>query len=81
MDPSWTFFILCKPPLEMTPKILNGIEVWRLCWPLHDIKIMVFEPAAGLLASVLGVVILLKNDILMIEAIILQGRGDLHPEC
>src|SRR5215471_17420893 len=47
----------------MIPQVFNGIEVWRLCWPQEDIKIMVFKPSLGLLAGVLGVIVLLEDDI------------------
>ena len=48
---------------EVLPETLNWIEVWRLCWPWHDIDLMVFEPVLGLLACVLWVIVLLENDI------------------
>src|SRR5215471_15044982 len=47
----------------MTPQVFNGVEVWRLCWSQEDIEIMVSKPSLGLLAGVLGVIVLLKDDI------------------
>ena len=74
-------FIICKPSLEVMPKMFNGIEVRRLCRPLHDSHLMLFKPVLGFLAGVLGVIVLLKNDVLRIftkpvnafEQIILQN--------
>jgi hypothetical protein len=67
----------------MSPQVFNGIEVWRLCWPQEDIEIMVLKPSLGLLAGVLGVIVLLEDDItcrypIMAEAglkVLLQNLG------
>ena len=53
-----------KPPLQVTPKVFNGIEVWRLSWPFHNIEVMILEPVLGLLALVFGVIILLKDNVI-----------------
>src|SRR5215471_19563547 len=47
----------------MIPQVFNGIEVWRLCWPQEDTEIMVSKPSLGLFAGVLGVIVLLEDDI------------------
>ncbi len=57
------FLMLCKPSSELRPEIFNGIEVWRLCWPLHDRYLMALEPCLGLFAGVFGVIILLEYDL------------------
>ena len=50
-----------------------GIEVWGLSRPFHDLIAMILEPISGLLAGVLGVIVLLKDDVFWSLAIILQG--------
>ena len=40
-----------------------GIEVWGLSRPVHDLIAMLLEPISGLLAGVLGVIVLLKNTV------------------
>jgi hypothetical protein len=53
--------------------MLNGIKVWRLSWPIHNINSMVFKPGFGLFAGVLGVIILLEDNILVPFLKILDG--------
>jgi hypothetical protein len=57
--------------------MLNGIEVWRLSWPIHNMNSMVFIPGFGLFAGVLGVIILLEDNILMPFLGILDGLLEL----
>src|ERR1700677_954494 len=66
-------FIVRKLLFDMSPKMFNGVQVRRLCWPYHHIIIMVRKPLGSLLAGVLGVIILLKNNISRIFPIILQA--------
>src|SRR6266487_4292313 len=61
--PTWCHLILSQLPLEVIPQVFNGVEVWGMCWPQEDLEIMVFKPSLGLLAGVLGVIILLEDDI------------------
>ena len=49
---------------SLSPLMLNWIKVWRLGWPLHNLKTMVFEPGFGLLAGVLGIVVLLEDNVI-----------------
>src|ERR1700742_1446447 len=59
--------------LHAISTVLNGIKVRRLSWPLHDIDSVVLEPGFGLFAGVLGIIILLKDDILAPFLEILDG--------
>jgi hypothetical protein len=43
--------------------VFNGIKVWRLCWPQENIEIIVLKPSLGLLAGMLGIIVLLEDDI------------------
>ena len=52
-----------KPPLEVLPEVLNGIEVWRPCWTWYDLSVIVFESFLGLFAGVLGVTVLLEDSV------------------
>ena len=52
-----------KPPLEVLPEVLSGIEVWRLCWPWHEPDLVAFGPLLGLFAGMLGVIVLLEYDV------------------
>ena len=54
-------------PLQVPPEVLNGIEVRRLCRPYHLMYGIVLEPFLGLLALVLGVVVLLEDDIALLH--------------
>ncbi|KZT01663.1 uncharacterized protein LAESUDRAFT_795612, partial [Laetiporus sulphureus 93-53] len=69
----WWLLILCKLLFEVIPQILYGIEIWGLRGPYHSVEIMVFEPILGLLAGVLGVIVLLKHHILHSFTSILQA--------
>ena len=40
MNPIRRVFILCQPPLEITPAMFNGAKVRRLCRPYHSPKIL-----------------------------------------
>ena len=53
--------------------MFNGINVRRLCKPLYNINSIVFEPVLGLLAGVLGVVVLLENNVGVGFSIIVKG--------
>ena len=46
-----------KPLLEVLPEVLNGVEVWRLCWPWYELDLVTFELFLGLFAGVLGVTV------------------------
>ena len=50
-------------PFEVLPEVLNGIEVWRLCWPWQNLNVVVFEPLFGLFAGMLGVIVLLEDSV------------------
>ena len=49
--------ILCQPPFQMPAEMFYGINVWRLCWPLHNSVNMVIEPSLGKFAGVLRVIV------------------------
>src|SRR6266550_1546614 len=68
----WSF-IAPKPSFEVMPKVLNRIEVWRLCWPQQRLNSMVIKPLLGLFAGVLGVIVLLKDDIFRFLVIIFKA--------
>ena len=53
--------------------MFNGIEVWRLWGPLHDFDFVLFEAPFGLLTGVLGVIVLLENDIVDIVVPVEEG--------
>ena len=54
--------ILSQPFFKMIPQVLNGIKIWRLSLPWKNLESMVFKPSGGLLALILWVIILLKDD-------------------
>src|SRR6266536_6584926 len=60
--------ILSQLHLEMSPQVFNGIKVWRLCWPRKDLETIAFKPGPGLLADMLGVIVLLEDDFTCIFA-------------
>ena len=65
--------------------MLDGVEVRRLWGPLHDLNFVLFEAPFGLLAGVLGVVVLLEGDVVdavvpMVEGIVELVLNDLHVE-
>ena len=76
-------FILPQPLLQVIPKVFNGVQVRRLCWPQEDLDILGFKIIGGHLGPVFGVTILLEDDgggILAIEGkafleFILQDLG------
>ena len=51
---------------EMNPKMLNRVEIWGLGWPVHDLNLVIFEPRSGFFALVFGIIVLLKEDILVL---------------
>ena len=53
--------------------MLDGVEVRRLWGPLHDLNFVLFEAPFGLLAGVLGVVVLLEGDIVDVEVQVVEG--------
>ena len=65
-------FILSQSPFQIPPEMLYRINVWRLCWPLHHSIAMVIEPSLGKFAGMLGVIVLLENDIIWSFIIKLQ---------
>jgi len=52
--------------------MLNGVYVRGLCRPYHSLKILLLKPILHLLASMLGVIVLLKDDVRRIKIIKLQ---------
>src|SRR4051812_34880123 len=80
----------------MVSQVFNGIEVWRLCWPWENCDMMVFKPSLSQCRAVLGVTILLENDVVgsfavKIEAglkVVIQNPGvelcihpPINPDC
>src|SRR6266852_494483 len=63
LHPTWYLFIPPQLHLQMIPQVFNGIEVWRLCWPRENLETIVLKPTLGLLAGVLGVIVLLEDNI------------------
>ncbi len=50
-------------PLDNTPKILYGVQVRRVCWPIKHSNTMVIEPAFWTFGSVGRCQVLLENEI------------------
>ena len=65
--------MICRSSFELTPEMFNGIEVRRLCWPNHSSKILLSQLLFNLFASILGVIVLLKDDVSRIYTIMLQS--------
>lgn len=53
--------------------MLDGVEVWGLCRPLQDLNLVLLEASFGLFAGVLGVVVLLENDVFDIVVPMVEG--------
>lgn len=49
------------------------MEVWGLCRPLQDLNLVLLEALFGLSAGVLGVVVLLENDIFDVVVPMVEG--------
>src|SRR5277367_5172447 len=47
----------------MYPEMFYGVDVRGLCWPDHNINVVVFKPLGCLVGGVLGVIVLLKNPL------------------
>lgn len=68
---------------EGIPEMLNRIEVQGLHRPLHDLNLVLLEALFGLFAGVLGVIVLLEDDVVdivvpMVEGIAQFVLDDLH---
>jgi hypothetical protein len=46
--------------------MLNRVKIWGLSWLVHDLDLMIFEPGCCFFALMLRIIILLKEDILML---------------
>ena len=46
--------------------MLNRVEIWGLGWPVYDLNLVIFEPRSGSFTLVFGVIVLLKEDILVL---------------
>src|ERR687885_531705 len=64
--------IFSKSSFEKVPEVFNWIEICRLCKPLHNKKSKLFKTFFGLLACMLGIIVLLKNDIFLSLVIIFK---------
>ncbi len=53
----------CELLIEDTPEMLNGVEIWRLRGPVHDLYLVLFEAPFGVFASMFGVLVLLEGDV------------------
>ena len=56
--------IPCQLPFQMMPRVFNGVTVWMLYRPVYNLISMGFKPLFRLFASVLGVIILLKDNVI-----------------
>ena len=52
------------PSFELSPQILNGIEVWGLAGPLQQVNVVIPKPCLDDLGSVFGVIVLLEHEAL-----------------
>ena len=48
----------------MTPSVFNGVKVWRLSRPIQKLDILLLKPDLGSSGGMLGIIILLENDII-----------------
>ena len=55
--------IFIKPLFDVPPEVFNRADIWGLCRPLHDSESMVLEPVLSLFTGMLGVIILLEDNI------------------
>lgn len=46
--------------LQLPPQIFYGIKVWRLAWPLQDLKVLLLELFLCCLGRVFLVIVMLK---------------------
>ena len=46
--------------------MVNRVKIWGLGWPVHDLNLVIFEPRSGFFALVFRVIVLLKEDILVL---------------
>ena len=75
-NPSWRLTVPCQKTLKMRPEVFDRIQIRRVRG-LHENHVLVVlkEPACDL-SRVLGVVILLKNHLLWMDAVVLLGQRD-----
>ena len=72
--------VRCELSLEVTPQMLDRIQVWRLRRPFQHLDLVVFEPLTGEMGGVLGVVVLLEDDFFLLQLVELEGPEELVSE-
>jgi hypothetical protein len=77
LDPLGWMLKLSKLGLDMNPEMFNRIDVRGLCRPAHDSVSMILEPLFGKFGGVLGVIVLLENNVLGSLVVIMQGLLEL----
>ena len=58
----------------MDPLMFNRANIWRLCWLVQKSDVVIFHPLFGLFGGMLGILILLKNHLLLRNPTLLQAR-------
>ena len=73
LDTSWRCHKFVQAPSQKCPKVLNGIQIRRLCRPLKELKWLWYQHFLHHLARVLGIIIMLKDLPTWIHIIILYS--------
>ena len=60
MHSLWWLWILLESLLQVQPEVFNGVDVWELSWPDHDINVVILKPLGYPFGGMFGVIVLLK---------------------
>ena len=57
-------------------EMVNGIEVWQLCWSVKNLDLLGVQPLLGFFGGIfqVGVIILLEDNALLRDFRIFHGR-------
>ncbi len=61
-------------PLDNIPKILFGVQVWWVCWPVKHTNTMVIWPTFSAFGSVGRCQILLENEIIIFKKLVSRRK-------
>ncbi len=61
-------------PLDNIPKILFGVQVWWVCWPVQHTNTMVIWPTFSAFGSVGRCQILLENEIIIFKKLVSRRK-------
>ena len=53
-------------PIQQVPDVLNGIEIWALCWPWQNTDIPVLQEITHRTSSMAGGIVMLEGHVRMI---------------